>query len=392
MIYKFLNKSFLNIWYSRNIIFRIISILLLPLSIVYLLVFNIRAYFRKTHSFEVPIICIGNIVVGGSGKTSIALAIIKMLPEKKVVVLLKGYKGKLKGTIKVDKTKHSVIDTGDEALLYAKVGVTYICSDRKDAIDTIIKNEKPDIIILDDGLQDSSINKSKSIIAINGRRGFGNKFLLPSGPLRQNISSAINKDYIFLIIGEDKTNISSKYNNRFFKAEIIGEIDGNNRDIVAFSGIGDNDGFFQTLENYRFNLIKKISFPDHYHFSKNELQVLRKIFKRLKIGIAVNPENFNIDYLKDIKKIINVIYYDLNVYKTKSIKTYALKKCLTQIQSIKNLSIPLYIGGGINERKATEVIKLLKPDGIDVSRGLKNSRNIISSRKLKKFLQQISVA
>ena len=145
-------------------------------------------------------------------------------------------------------------------------------------------------------------------------------------------------------------------------------------------------------------LIKQIDFIKpktiscSYHFSKHELQVLRKIFKKLKIGIAVNPENFNIAYLKDIKKIINVIYYDLNVYKTKSIKTYALKKCLTQIQSIKNLSIPLYIGGGINEQKATEVIKLLKPDGIDVSRGLKNSRNIISSRKLKKFLQQVSVA
>ena len=145
-------------------------------------------------------------------------------------------------------------------------------------------------------------------------------------------------------------------------------------------------------------LIKQIDFIKpktiscSYHFSKHELQVLRKIFKKLKIGIAVNPENFNIAYLKDIKKIINVIYYDLNVYKTKSIKTYALKKCLTQIQSIKNLSIPLYIGGGINEQKATEVIKLLKPDGIDISRGLKNSRNIISSRKLKKFLQQVSVA
>ena len=145
-------------------------------------------------------------------------------------------------------------------------------------------------------------------------------------------------------------------------------------------------------------LIKQIDFTKpktiscSYHFSKHELQVLRKIFKKLKIGIAVNPENFNIAYLKDIKKIINVIYYDLNVYKTKSIKTYALKKCLTQIQSIKNLSIPLYIGGGINEQKATEVIKLLKPDGIDVSRGLKNSRNIISSRKLKNFLQQVSVA
>ena len=145
-------------------------------------------------------------------------------------------------------------------------------------------------------------------------------------------------------------------------------------------------------------LIKQIDFTKpktiscSYHFSKNELQVLRKAFKRLKIGIAVNPENFNINYLKDIKKIINVIYYDLNVYKTKRIKTYALEMCLTQIRSIKNLSIPLYIGGGINEQKAKDVVKLLNPDGIDVSRCLKNSKNIISSRKLKKFLQQVTVA
>ena len=205
MIYKFLNKLFLDIWYSKNFIFRIISFLLLPLSIVYFIAFNLRTYFRRSHSFEIPIICIGNIVVGGSGKTSIALSLIKMLPDKKIVVLIKGYKGRLKGTIKVDKTKHSAIDTGDEALLYARVGTTYICSIRKDAIDTIIKIEKPDLIILDDGLQDSSINKSKSIVAINGRRGFGNKLLLPAGPLRQNILSTIHKDYLFLILGEDKT-------------------------------------------------------------------------------------------------------------------------------------------------------------------------------------------
>ena len=111
MIYKFLNKLFLGIWYNNNFIFKIISFLLLPLSIVYLIAFSLRTYFRKTHYFEVPIICIGNIVVGGSGKTSIALTIIKMLPNKKIVVLLKGYRGRLNGTIKVDNTKHSVMDT-----------------------------------------------------------------------------------------------------------------------------------------------------------------------------------------------------------------------------------------------------------------------------------------
>ena len=144
-------------------------------------------------------------------------------------------------------------------------------------------------------------------------------------------------------------------------------------------------------------LIKQIDFTKpktiscSYHFSKNELQVLRNTFKRLKIGIAINPENFNMKYLKNIKKIINVIYYDMNVYKTKSIKTYALVKCLKQIQYIKNLSIPVFIGGGINEKKAKDIINLVKPEGIDVSRSLKNSKNVISSKKLKNFLKQFAV-
>ena len=144
-------------------------------------------------------------------------------------------------------------------------------------------------------------------------------------------------------------------------------------------------------------LIKQIDFTKpktiscSYHFSKNELQVLRNTFKRLKIGIAINPENFNMKYLKNIKKIINVIYYDMNVYKEKRIKTYALVKCLKQIQYIKNLSIPVFIGGGINEKKAKEIINLLKPEGIDVSRSLKNSKNVISSKKLKNFLKQVKV-
>ena len=144
-------------------------------------------------------------------------------------------------------------------------------------------------------------------------------------------------------------------------------------------------------------LIKQIDFTKpktiscSYHFSKNELQVLRNTFKRLKIGIAINPENFNMQYLKNIRKIINVIYYDMNVYKAKSIKTYALFKCLKQVQYIKNLSIPVFIGGGINEKKAKEIVNLLKPEGIDVSRSLKNSKNVISSKRLKSFLKQVTV-
>ena len=97
-----------------------------------------------------------------------------------------------------------------------------------------------------------------------------------------------------------------------------------------------------------------------YHFSKYELQILRKTFKRLKIGISINPENFNLRYIKKIKNLINVIYFDMNVYKKRSIKTYSLNKCIKQIKFIKNLSIPVFIGGGINGVKAKQIINLVK--------------------------------
>jgi len=129
-----------------------------------------------------------------------------------------------------------------------------------------------------------------------------------------------------------------------------------------------------------------------YHFSKYELQVLRKTFKKLRIGISINPENFNLQYIKNIKNLINVIYFDMNVYKKSSIKTYSINKCIKQIEFIKNLSIPVFIGGAINESKAKHIINLLQPDGIDVSRSLKSSKNIISSKKLKSFLKEIAVA
>ena len=145
-------------------------------------------------------------------------------------------------------------------------------------------------------------------------------------------------------------------------------------------------------------LIKQIDFTKpktiscSYHFHKKELNLIRKTFKRLRIGIAVNPENFNISYLKDIRDIVNVIYYDLNVYKNKSIKKHSLNKNLDQINWIKKLKIPIFIGGGINQSNVSKIINAVKPDGLDISRSLKNSKNILSSKKLNSFLSQISVA
>ena len=144
------------------------------------------------------------------------------------------------------------------------------------------------------------------------------------------------------------------------------------------------------IEQIDFTKPKTISCS--FHFNKIELEKIRNTFKKLRIGIAVNPENFNISYLRSIKNIVNVIYYDLNVYKTKSIKKYSLKKNLDQINCIKGLKIPLFIGGGINQNNVSKIINSVRPDGLDISRSLKNSKNILSPKKLNSFLSQISVA
>ena len=144
------------------------------------------------------------------------------------------------------------------------------------------------------------------------------------------------------------------------------------------------------IEQIDFTKPKTISCS--FHFNKAELETIRNTFKKLRIGIAVNPENFNISYLKSIKDLVNVIYYDLNVYKTKSIRKYSLKKNLDQINYIKKLKIPIFIGGGINQNNVCKIINSVRPDGLDISRSLKNSKNILSSKKLNSFLSQISVA
>ena len=144
------------------------------------------------------------------------------------------------------------------------------------------------------------------------------------------------------------------------------------------------------IEQIDFTKPKTISCS--FHFNKAELETIRNTFKKLRIGIAVNPENFNISYLKSIKNIVNVIYYDLNVYKTKSIRKYSLKKNLDQINWIKGLKIPIFIGGGINQNNVSKIINSVRPDGLDISRSLKNSKNILSPKKLNSFLSQISVA
>ena len=129
-----------------------------------------------------------------------------------------------------------------------------------------------------------------------------------------------------------------------------------------------------------------------YFFSKEDLLSLKSIFKKLKIGIAINPKKFDKTYLSDIHSLTDIYYYDLNVYTDSEIITYPLNDCLDHIQFLKTFNIPIFIGGGINNNNARNIVKVASPNGLDVSRSLKDENNDISLLKLNELQTSLSAA
>ena len=248
-------------WDSPKISF--LAILLYPFSLVFLL-FSYLSKIRSSTKFKIQIICIGNIYIGGTGKTPMALEIFKITESlgKKPAFVKKYYKY-----------------LNDEINILKKNGSTFVNESRKKAIELLIKN-KNDLAILDDGFQDFSIKKNISIICFNQKQWIGNGFVIPSGPLREKIT-AIKRAHCVIINGEKNIEIEQeiyKENKEiqiyFSKFKLLDTYKFNDKKIIAFAGIGNPSNFFELLEENKLNLINKFSFPDHYKFSKKELDTL----------------------------------------------------------------------------------------------------------------------
>lgn len=259
-------------WKSINII----SLLLYPISLVYRLCSNILFFIKTPKRFSTKIICVGNAIAGGSGKTPSVIMLVKHLKKKgyKVSIACKNYKASIPGPVKVT-TEHTCPDVVEEALLLSQVADTFTAHKLYDAI-SLADMGRYDFIITDDGLQNNSFKKDISILVINGEIGTGNNFCLPAGPLRETLDSALSKsDYVFFV-GKDKHNIS----NKISKTKLI-PVDKNtlshpkkNTRYIAFTGIAHPELFFKTLKDNHYNLLKTISFPDHHVFSGKDIQDL----------------------------------------------------------------------------------------------------------------------
>ena len=198
------------IWKSNNFL----NFLLFPFSIFYYLIFVIYKLSNKEKRCNIPVLCVGNITLGGAGKTPTVIEMRQILTKnfKKIFVLTRGYKGTAKGPLIVSKY-HSFHEVGEESLLHSHFGLTCV-SKKKFLGAKFCEAEGGKLIIMDDGLQRIDIKKDCKILVIDSEYGFGNKNIFPSGPLRETISSGIKNCDLILIIGNNSNILKKKYDSK----------------------------------------------------------------------------------------------------------------------------------------------------------------------------------
>lgn len=334
-----LHKIVLNLWYKKKI--HPVLFLLIPFSLIYYLFIKIRKYVlvlfnNKKHN--IPVIVVGNITVGGVGKTPLVIYFSKLLKSMgfRPAVIIRGFGVNLKRSY-MAKIFDCPDQIGDEAKLLInnlhplKIPVI-IGKNRVDSVKIIEENNLGNIIISDDGLQHYKLSRDFEIAVIDSKLKFGNKLLLPAGPLREPISRL---KFVDLILTKNK---NFKLNPVFFY-DIRNNIKINldyfgNRNITAICAIGNPEGFFDSLISLGIKLINKISYPDHYKFKKIDLEKFHDHIVIMTEKDAVKCENFNLEnifYLKvdavlsdDIENKLKEKFYDREITKQKYISNASM--------------------------------------------------------------------
>jgi tetraacyldisaccharide 4'-kinase len=248
--------------------------LLAPLGQVYRAAGLLRRAGTTPYRAKIPLICVGNIVAGGAGKTPAAMALAELLKRQggKPVFVSRGYGGSEPGPLFVDPGRHTAREVGDEALLLAGKAPCWIGRNRAAAV--MAAEPHATHIILDDGLQNPSVDPSFSLLVIDGETGLGNGMLIPAGPLRETLADALKRVDAVVMIGEDKQYLASVINKPVLRAALQHRLpDGfpSDHDFFAFAGIGRPEKFYASCRAAGLNIVSTLDFPDHYMFSAKEL-------------------------------------------------------------------------------------------------------------------------
>ena len=262
-----------------------LSYMLLPLTLPIIINNFFISLKKNSNNQNIKKIGIGNIYIGGTAKTPLSIKINQILKKLnlKTGIIKKFYKNQV-----------------DEQKLLSNKAQLYCFDKRKVALDKAIKDNL-EIVIFDDGLQDSSINYDLSFVCFNGAKWIGNGFLIPAGPLREKIESISKYDAIFLNGNEEDTSdlklLIKKYNKNikifetYYKPININKFNDKNK-YVIFSGIGNPESFKKTLTKNNFNIIKEIKFPDHYRYTQKDIDKIKLQAINLNAKILTTEKDF----------------------------------------------------------------------------------------------------
>ncbi len=283
----------------------IISVMLLPFSLLFFLLVFFRKKFTKVKIFKIPIICVGNIYIGGTGKTPISILLANEIAKlgKKTAILRKFYKN--------HKDEHSLIKKNFKNLILTQ-----------SRVDELKKIEKSnfDLVILDDGFQDYEIRKDISILCFNQNQLIGNGLILPAGPLRETLSALKDADIVIINGNKNKyfeekiLNINNKIEIFYSSYQPINLQEFKLKRLFAVAGIGNPENFFQLLEKNNLDVVKKLIFPDHYKFSKEEVENILKLAEKENSQVIMTEKDYfkikdfklkKLQYLKVSLKINN---------------------------------------------------------------------------------------
>jgi tetraacyldisaccharide 4'-kinase len=250
---------------------------LAPLGCFYRVAGYVRRAGATPYRASVPVICVGNVVAGGAGKTPTALALAEFLKRRgeQPVFVSRGYGGAETGPLFVDPETHTFHDVGDEAMLLARAAPCWIGRDRAAAVRAAERHASH--IILDDGLQNPRVAPSLSLLVIDGASGLGNGKIIPAGPMRETLASALKRTDAVIMIGEDRQKLFPRFGKPVLGAHLITRLPENFPRLAtffAFTGIGRPEKFYTSCREAGLRLNGTRDFPDHHPYRAEEIEEL----------------------------------------------------------------------------------------------------------------------
>ena len=290
-----INLKYPNFWSKKTWL----SSIMIFFSYIYIFLGFVRTQTTKKIVLSQKIICVGNITLGGSGKTQIVAWLAQKLIQKNIsfVIVTKAYKSRL-AKVKLVKKTDTVKEVGDESVMLRKYG-SVIAAKKINYALPLIQQMNPEIVILDDGMQNPVLQKNLQILTIDSLNGIGNRRIFPAGPLRESLKSGLAKSDLIFMIGNNKCKDSSLIGNislsqkPYFAAAIkLKENLDKDIEYIAFAGIGNPEKFYSLLLENSLKIKQYMSFGDHHNYSDEEVKKLIDLAKLNNASLITTEKDY----------------------------------------------------------------------------------------------------